>query len=245
MQLERKVLSFRVETKAEGLQQNEFEGYASTFLGPVDSYGDIIAPGAFKNNLSFFLDQGVILREHEMECAIGKPVEAREDDTGLFIRGRISSTSDGNDALVLLRDEVIRRMSIGFRTLGYEMLSEARGIEVLGSEQAYKDAIASLPWWSDGLRLLTDIKLYEVSLVAFPANTAAMVTGVKSMLTGLAGKIETERDYERFLRDAGFSASEAKTLVSNGFKALKSAPDSGMESEIAAAMKALTDSLKG
>lgn len=244
MQLERKTLSFKATMGSEGLQPNEFDGYASTFLGPVDSYGDIIAPGAFKNNLDFFLSDGVILREHEMECAIGRPLEAREDATGLYIKGRISATSDGNDALILLRDEVIKRMSIGFRTLGYEMLSEARGIEVLGSEQAYKDAIASLPWWSDGLRLLTDIKLYEVSLVAFPANTAAKVMGVKGMLQAVAGKIETERDFERFLRDAGFSSSEAKTLVTTGFKALKRG-DSGMESELADSMKALTNLLKG
>jgi HK97 family phage prohead protease len=245
MQLERKILSFKAETKSEGLQPNEFDGYASTFLGPVDSYGDIIAPGAFKNNLDFFLSDGVILREHEMECAIGKPMEAREDGAGLYIKGRISATSDGNDALILLRDEVIKRMSIGFRTLGYEMLSEARAIEVLGSEAAYKDAIAQLPYWSDGLRLLTDIKLYEVSLVAFPANTAAKIMGVKSMLQSVAGKIETERDFERFLRDAGFSQSEAKTLVTNGFKAIKSGADSGMESELADSMKALTNLLKG
>ncbi len=245
MQLERKTLSFKASTTAAGLNPNEFDGYASTFLGPVDSYGDIIAPGAFKNNLDFFLSDGVVLREHEMECAIGKPLEAREDATGLYIKGRISATSDGNDALILLRDEVIKRLSIGFRTLGYEMLSEARGIEVLGGESAYKDAIAMLPYWSDGLRLLTDIKLYEVSLVAFPANAAAVITGVKGMLGGLAGKIETERDFERFLRDAGFSSSEAKTLVTNGFKALKSGADSGMESELADSMKALTNLLKG
>lgn len=245
MQLERKTLSFKASMGSEGLQPNEFDGYASTFLGPVDSYGDIIAPGAFASNLDFFLSDGVILREHEMECAIGKPMEAREDATGLYLKGRISATSDGNDALILLRDEVIKRMSIGFRTLGYEMLSEARGIEVLGSEQAYKDAIAQLPWWSDGLRLLTDIKLYEVSLVAFPANTAAKIMGVKGVLKGLAGKIETERDFERFLRDAGFSQSEAKTLVSTGFKALKRDADEPDTDEIAKSIREFTATLKG
>lgn len=249
--LERKTLSFKMAAQAADLQPGEFDGYASTFLGPVDAMGDIIAPGAFKSSLDFFLSDGVILREHEAECAIGKPVEVREDDHGLYLKGKISATSDGNDALILLRDQVIKRLSIGFKTLGYEMLSEDRGIQVLGSEAAYKDAVSQLPWWADGLRLITDIKLYEVSLVAFPANAGAQITGVKSSLGQLAGKIDTERDYERFLRDAGFSASEAKCLVGHGFKSLQrdaAASDpqnSNGASELAELARAITNTLRG
>lgn len=235
-----KSLDFKAATGG-NLAANQFDGYASTFLGPVDSYGDIIAPGAFKNSLDWFLDNGVLLREHKMAAAIGKPVEVREDKTGLYLKGQISETADGKDALTLLRDGVIKRMSIGFKLLGYEVLSKDRGIEVLGSEKAYEDALKTLPWYIDSLTLLTDIQLYEVSLVAFPANEAAVVSGVKSALRDAAGQITTERQFERFLRDAGFSATEAKTIVSAGYKAL--ATPSGTD-EAAEALKAAIAALR-
>lgn len=73
--------------------------------------------------------------------------------------------------------------------------------------------------YADGgrVRLLKKIDLFEISLVTFPMLPAAKVTGVKS--------ITTEREYERFLRDAGFSRSEAVALTSHGFKGLSGRRD--------------------
>ena len=47
-----------------------------------------------------------------------------------------------------------------------------------------------------GLRTLTDLILFEVSLVTFAANTNALIGSVKSMPT-------TIRELEEYLRDAG------------------------------------------
>jgi uncharacterized protein len=247
MSLEYKTLTFKAKSDG-GLGDREFDGYASTFLGPVDSYGDIIQKGAFANRLEWFMENGILLREHNIRCAIGKPLEAYEDEHGLYLKGYISKTSEGNDALILLQDRVIKRMSIGFRIEGYEMLSEARAIEVLGSKDAYDAALKALPWWVDGLRLLTDIWLYETSLVAFPANEDAIVSGVKTALQGAAAKMDTERKFERFLRDAGFSVTEAKTIVSLGYKALQRDAEAGSdatERELAESIKAMTAAIRG
>jgi uncharacterized protein len=57
------------------------------------------------------------------------------------------------------------------------------------------------------------VKLYEVSLVTFPANEKATITGVKAAH-------DTERDFEHFLRDAGYSREAAKIITARGYKAL-------------------------
>jgi uncharacterized protein len=59
------------------------------------------------------------------------------------------------------------------------------------------------------VRTLTEIDLWEVSLVTFPANEKARVTNVKS-----ADELATPKDAERILRDAGFSKSNATAIVS-------------------------------
>lgn len=72
-----------------------------------------------------------------------------------------------------------------------------------------------------GVRKLLEVDLFEISLVTFPMLPDAKVTDVKS--------ITTERDFERFLRDAGYSKSEAKALTLHGFKGLTKRRDAVRE----------------
>lgn len=236
-QLQYKTLNFKAAAEG-GLGENQFAGYGSTFLG-VDSYGHIIAPGAFKGTLEFFKAEGMILWQHRDSVPIGKPLDAYEDSHGLFIKGQVSDTQQGRDCMTLMRDKVVRKMSIGYRTEGYEALSKERGIEVLGSEEAYETALRGLPWYIDELILLTQIKLYEVSPVTFPANTEADITQVKA----IAGNIETERDFERFLRDAGFSRKMA-AIVASGFKAALQRDSGEQNTAQAEDLSALAESIK-
>jgi uncharacterized protein len=69
------------------------------------------------------------------------------------------------------------------------------------------------------VRKLLEVDLFEISLVTFPMLPDAKVTDVKS--------IATERDFERFLRDAGYSRSEATALTLHGFKGLTKQRDAG------------------
>jgi len=62
------------------------------------------------------------------------------------------------------------------------------------------------------VRKLMEVDLFEISLVTFPMLPDAKVTDVKTLTT--------ERDFERFLREAGFSKSEATAITSHGFKGL-------------------------
>jgi len=75
---------------------------------------------------------------------------------------------------------------------------------------------------ADGrVRRLTAIDLMEISLVTFPMLPDALVTAVK--------EIETERQFERFLRDAGYSKTQATAITSLGFKGYLSRRDAAVD----------------
>lgn len=62
------------------------------------------------------------------------------------------------------------------------------------------------------VRKLMEVDLFEISLVTFPMLPDAKVTAVKS--------IQTEREFEKFLRDAGYSRKDAAAITLHGFKAI-------------------------
>lgn len=129
----------------------EIAGYASTFGGEPDAYGDIIAKGAFSESIAQRATK--FLYEH-ME-PIGKQLDIREDDHGLFGRWSIVDTQAGTDAYKLAKAGVLDSLSIGF------FVKEA-------------------DYNADGVRVLRKIDLFEVSAVAVPANRHAVITDVKS-----------------------------------------------------------------
>lgn len=129
----------------------EIAGYASTFGGEPDSYGDVIVAGAFADSIATRPTK--FLYEHFEP--IGKQLEIREDDKGLFGRWSIVDTATGTDAYKLAKAGVLDSLSIGYFT----------------QEADYRE---------DGVRILRKIDLYEVSCVAIPANRNAVITDVKS-----------------------------------------------------------------
>jgi HK97 family phage prohead protease len=146
-----------------------FEGYGAYF-GNVDSYGDVIAKGAFTQTLkdakkndnypAMLLQHGNWLGGDD-NMPVGIWTSMKEDDKGLVVEGKLAETQRGKDAYALLKMEprpAITGLSIGFRVK--EM--------VLGTKP------------KEPRRTLTAIELMEVSLVTFPANDKARITGVKS-----------------------------------------------------------------
>jgi HK97 family phage prohead protease len=139
-----------------------FEGYASTW--DLDQGGDIIVPGSFKKTLAERGDRVKILWQHSEP--LGKPIEMSEDDVGLKVKGRISKTRLGDEALELMKDGVIDQMSIGF--------------QIPQGKSDYDE--------QTGFRVIREIKLHEFSPVTFPMNEAAVITGVKSVRDALSQK---------------------------------------------------------
>lgn len=184
-------------------KEMRFTGYGAVF-GNVDSYGDSIQKGAFRDTIKEAKKSGIwpsLLLQHgggwmggaEDMTPIGIIESMEEDDTGLKMDSILADIQRGRDAYTLLK--MTPRPAINGLSIGYIPLE-------------WKENLKPQP--GDPYRTLTKIKLMEVSLVTFPANTEARVTEVKS---GLDIRIA-----ERALRDAGFSRSEAKAILVHGFK---------------------------
>jgi HK97 family phage prohead protease len=175
------------------------EGYGSVF-GVKDSYADIIQKGAFVKSIDAHREgksMPAMLWQHDAAQPIGIWTEMSEDANGLKLKGKLAmDTVKGSEAHALLKMGAINGLSIGFMT----------------KQAAYDEKTE--------IRTLTEVELWEVSLVTFPANTQARVTQVKS-----ADDLQTLKDAERILRDSGFSKQDALAFVSR-VKTLASRSDS-------------------
>lgn len=106
-----------VETKSDE-EKGVVEAYVSVF-GNEDSYGDIIEQGAFADSLKRKLPVGVW--SHNWDQPIAKTIEAREDNHGLYIKGKlILGVQKAKEAYELMKEGVIDEFSIGFFIEDYE-----------------------------------------------------------------------------------------------------------------------------
>ena len=203
------IKSAAFELKAAPGEDGTFEGYASVF-DALDLGMDVVARGAFTKSLG--QRKPKMLWQHSMADPIGVWDEVREDERGLFVKGRlIGEVQKGREALALLKAGAIDGMSIGYRTI--EAQPEAGG----------------------RVRKLIELELHEISIVTNPMLPIAKVTAVKSL--------STEREFEAFLRDAGYSRKEATAIALHGFKGLTGLRDAGSD-EGDEGVKALLQSLE-
>ncbi len=193
--------------KASGAEASgTFTGYASTFGGEPDAYGDIIAAGAFSESLQAHQAKATapaMLWAHQTSEPIGRWSALKEDRRGLAVTGRLTlGTKRGAEAHALMKDDALG-LSIGYRV-------NPGGITYQASNQ-----------------ILTSIELFEISAVAIPANPLARVTGVKSAALLRPKNI---REFEAALRDVlGLSHREAKRVASAGWSTLERRDDASDE----------------
>ena len=155
----------------------------------------------------------VMLWQHDSAEPIGVYERVSEDDIGLWLEGRLLlDVEKGHEAYVLLKNRAISGLSIGFVPLAWEW--ETRD--------------------NKRVRVLKDVDLWEVSLVTFPANPKASVDNVKS--------IQTVRDAEAVLRDAGLSKSDAGAVLAACKSALQRDAE---ETEAIKAAEELLRSIRG
>ena len=179
MELEKKFCELGAEiTVTDG---QVIEGYASLF-GKRDQGGDVVQPGAYGASLARIAAKGgtvKMLWQHDPAQPIGIWDEVREDDKGLWVKGRIlTEIGKGREAAALIAAGAIDGLSIGYRTV-----------------KARKD--------DRGQRLLSELELWEVSLVTFPMLPDARVEEAKG----------TEPAAEASLRDLAALFDGARRLM--------------------------------
>lgn len=186
--MERKARQLQIKADSEG----RIEGYASRF-GEMDKGGDIVVKGAYTGSLASGR-KPKMLWQHDPSQPIGVWDEVKEDETGLFVSGRIyPDAKTANDVGIksLIQDGAIDGLSIGYRTI-----------------KADRD--------SKGARLLKEVSLWEVSMVTFPMQESARAS-VKMAFKAFEDGESTvflKRNLEDYLREAGASNTEAKAVAS-------------------------------
>ena len=169
-------------------EEGFFTGYASVFDNNADSYGDIVAKGAFKKTIK----QGgrnqngiAMLFQHKADRPIGVWSKLKEDDHGLYVEGKLAlKTTDGNDIYELMKMGALKGLSIGYTVKKFERDED------------------------EDITTLLEVELWEISPVTFPAKINANISQIKSIEDA-----KNERDLENALRESGLSKKAAQYLV--------------------------------
>jgi HK97 family phage prohead protease/HK97 family phage major capsid protein len=231
------------------------EGYAST--NDVDRQGDVVPAGVWEAGIKNYLNNPVILAYHKHNEPVGRMVEHKIDDKGLWIKARISAAAE--DVFNLVKDGVLTAFSIGFRIADAEYNSAAE------------------------LFIVKELELHEISVVSVPANQNTIFSLSKAFNTaeefksfkmqfapksesakGLESSTEANGDInkewnimdpkqlEQMLADAAAKAAEqtAKALLDAQAKAAaeKAAAEKAaaeLDARIKAAVAAVTPSTTG
>lgn len=179
-------------------------GNAYNFL---DSQLDVLTNGAAKNSIrlngpdSDSVEKIAHAFNHNLNTLPGKITKLEEREVNikgenvmcLCFESKLSDTQLGNELLAQYLDGTYNQHSIGFKYLKYKFLDpKAHGNSEAGKEwNQYKDSIINLneydaiadampDWAPKNVLKVDEIKLYEISTVAFGANKLTPYLGNKS-----------------------------------------------------------------
>lgn len=176
----------------DGLKEGEFLVYPSTFTKKPDAYGDVVAPGAFKNWIDESLQSGNILpglyghRMDDPDYFVAAATDMGEDDHGWWVKGAFDLESPkGTQVYRLVKGQRLNQLSFA-----YDVIDEA-DVELDGGVKANE---------------LRELKVYEFSFVPVGANQDTSVVAIKAITDLVAADIKAGRvlsaKNEQAIRDA-------------------------------------------
>lgn len=179
-------------------EDGTFTGYGSVF-DVVDSYNEVVAAGAFKNSLMTLAEKGrslPILWQHRTGEPIGAWESLKEDAHGLIGRGSLwlQEAPNAKVAYKGMQARAITGLSIGYYVIA----------------SSYNE--------KSGIRTLEEVELVECSIVTVPANDEARIDAIKARIAH--GNLPNLPDFEKLLREAGFSKTQAAVVANRGLKHL-------------------------
>lgn len=186
----------------DGLEEGEFIVYPSTFIKQPDAYGDIVAPGAFLDDIASRKESGLTLpglyghRLDDPDFFVASALEESEDEHGWRIRGMFDMESPkGPQVYRLVKSKRLHQLSFA-----YDVIDEG-GVELEDGRKANE---------------LRKLKAYEFSFVPIGANQDTSVVAVKDATRALA----------EFAKRASANAAKAgRVLSAKNESALKGARD--------------------
>lgn len=162
-------------------QEGSFEGWLSPY-GNVDGTGDIVEPGAYTKTLKDRGNKVPLLWQHQPSLPIGE-LTLEERTEGLWCKGQLlMADTVAQRAYLFIKARIVKGLSIGFESLRDEVVN--------------------------GVRKLKEIRLWEGSIVTFPANESALIASVKGKSAENKGDFNEEL-VELQLQDAGYQMRAA------------------------------------
>lgn len=209
----------------DGLQEGEFIVYPSTFIKQPDSYGDIVAPGAFLKTIATWKNSGLVLpglfghRMDDPDFYVAGAQDMGEDDHGWWVKGMFDLESPkGPHVYRLVKGRRLNQLSFA-----YDTIDEA-GVELENGVRANE---------------LRELKVYEFSFVPRGANQDTSVVAVKAIADQIAADTKAGRvlsaKNESELRDAHKAISRVLSALdstSDEEKASESGPPAPAPDEV-------------
>lgn len=207
----KQVLLGRGEVKAgpeDDLKEGEFIVYPSTFIREPDSYGDIVAKGAFEEGIAFRKENGISLpglfghNMYDPDYFIAGATEESEDDHGWRVRGMFDLDDDGAGGKArkvynLVKSGRLRELSFAYHVLDERTVTLDSGQKV-----------------NELLRL----DVHEFSFVPIGANRDTSVVAVKSAADALVRTLHIDM--------GGVDLKAGRVLSAKNESALRAAYDS-------------------
>ena len=200
----------------DGLQEGEFLVYPSTFTRTADAYGDVVAKGAFLDDIKAWKDSGNTMpglyghRMDDPDFFVAGASDMGEDEHGWWVKGSFDMESPkGAQVYRLVKGRRLNQLSFAY--------------DVLESGKAEDDQ-------GEAVNELRKLKVYEFSFVPIGANQDTSVVAVKALAEGLkAGRVLSAKN-ESSLREARDAIDSVLTAL-DGDEDGKSAPMGGNDQE--------------
>ncbi len=166
-----------VETKDDGVIR--IHGKAST--PTIDAHDDIIRTKAFAGTMDEYMKNPVLLLQHDSDKPVGVVTDYAIRKSALEISAEVRHDTDA--VMQKIRAGTIKAFSVGFKMLALSVrYLDKDGKERTADEwQAERSLESTTPYVIRRIREITDLKLYEISVVSMPANPEALFSLKKSL----------------------------------------------------------------
>ena len=229
-------------TKSDIIDSILIEGYAST--NDVDRQGDVVPASVWTAGMENYLKNPVILAYHQHSEPVGRMVEHKIDDKGLWIKARISAAAE--DVFNLVKDGVLTAFSIGFRIVDAEYNSAAE-LFVVKELELHEISVVSVPANQNTIFSLSKAFNTAEEFKSFKMQFAPKSESAKGLESSTEAKSDINKEWnimdpkelEKMLADAAAKAAEqtAKALVeaqakADAEKAAKAKADAELEAKV-------------
>lgn len=180
---EKKSFDLKFELKEDMAEDDNFyylKGYGAT--SDLDLGNDIITPEALQKAIE--ARKPKFCYQHNIKQVLGVFTTLKKDTNGLYFEAKMpKSVSICNEVAEFIKIGALDSMSIGYWVIDRD--------------------------WKEGVRVIKELEIYEISVVTIPMNPNAVITGIKTL-----EELSTIGEIEDFLKEKGLSGNERKTIIS-------------------------------